>query len=108
MGEWNDGFEGPRGGEFGNFHQILALDVVPRGHAPSWMEIAQFALTFDGYAVMGERLGEIANLAAERWRQTGQLPESLVELRAYLFFEQRRWRHLGTTPTGDELDYIKR
>ncbi len=58
--------------------------------------IAEFALTFDGYD-----LPNCADLANSRSAKT------LTELRAVLFFEQRRYRHFGYHPTGEDLEYIR-
>ena len=61
--------------------------------------IFEFAQSFDGYGLLGDELcGEIAN---ER-RQT-----TLSDVRACLFFEHRRYRHMGDMPDpGDEI-YIR-
>ena len=37
----------------------------------------------------------------------GTLPDDLDELRAALFFEQRRYHHFGEGPDGSDLDYIE-
>ncbi len=53
----------------------------------------QFALTFDGYLHCGGKLicGELANETVITFHETGELPNlSLADLRARLFFEQRR------------------
>lgn len=34
-------------------------------------------------------------------------PESLVELRSCLLFEQRGWRHFDETPQARAVDYIR-
>ncbi|MFT3896099.1 MAG: HNH endonuclease [Thermomonas sp.] len=53
--------------------------------------IEAFALTFDGYEECGsfERCAAIANARCHG---------TLFELRSCLFFEQRRWHHLGEAP----------
>ena len=107
-GVWTDGFDGPRDGEFGEFHQVLTPGIIPQPDAPFWMDIAEFALTFDGYeALAADRLGDLASESQDRWLRTGVLPKSLVELRSCLFFEQRRWRQLDATPEGHDLAYIR-
>ena len=58
--------------------------------------IAEFALTFDGY-----ELPNCAELANSRSAKT------LSEMRAVLFFEQRRFRHFGYYPEGEDLEYIR-
>jgi hypothetical protein len=61
-----------------------------------WDDIQKFALTIDGYS-----LPDVAEMANSR------SAKSLTELRSVLFFEQRRYRHFGHRPSGDELIYIK-
>ena len=63
----------------------------------------QFALTFDGYAEKGtyEACAAFANAARDHWEQAGTLPVGLNDLRAALFFEQRRWRWSNEGPFTD-------
>jgi len=63
----------------------------------------RFALTFDGYAEKGthEACAAFANAARDRWDQAGTLPVGLNDLRAALFFEQRRWRWSNEGPFTD-------
>jgi superfamily II DNA or RNA helicase len=69
------------------------------GPEASWGEIQRFALAFDGYAALGsERCAAVAN---------ARNPQNLEELRACLFFEQRRWHHFGESPRGADLAYIR-
>lgn len=118
---WTNGFDGPRNGEFGSFHRVLTPEIVPEPDAP-WLDpethlldhldapltdVVGFALSFDGYAAMGENLRHAANHAAEQWRKDGVVPETLVKLRSYLFYEQRRWRHFQRTPTEADLTYMR-
>src|SRR5688572_22792606 len=76
----------------------LREDLLPARGA-SWHDIQGFALSFDGYDYWGsfDRCADIAN---ERNHQ------SLTSLRTCLFFEQRRWRHFGLAPEGDDLRYM--
>lgn len=85
----------------------LTVDRVPESADP-WMPFAEFALSFDGYAYRDD-LGMWANRQAEAFHRTGSLPDGLTlsDLRALAFFEQRRFRHFGTTPEGDDLRYIQ-
>jgi len=53
-----------------------------------------------------DQCARIANAAADRYSQEGELPESLDELRTCLFFEQRRWHHFGATPDGEAQRYF--
>lgn len=78
----------------------LTLDRIPEEDA-TWTEIGEFALTFDGYEAFGsfERCAEIANARKH---------DTLTEARACLFFEQRRWRHVGEDPEEEgEMDYMR-
>lgn len=86
----------------------------PVPDAPWFPTLCDFALSFDGYAALGDfdRLATLANVASESWQQTGELPDSLVELRACLFFEQRRQRWLDQAPgefpaEGPWLAYVR-
>ena len=79
-------------------HKMLSLgDVPPEG--AGWDEVSRFALTHDAYQALGsfEAVADVANRKA---------PRSLEECRVCLFFEQRRWRHFGSDPDGDDLAYI--
>ena len=66
----------------------------------SWEAIGEFALTFDGYAECGsfEACAEIANAKGR---------DSMRDLRACLFFEQRRWRHFGEEPDAAAMADIR-
>lgn len=69
----------------------------------------RFALSFNGYERMGSlrRCGRIANESIEHWRRTGELPDDLDELRACLFFEQRRWHHYGDDFDEGTMRYLE-
>jgi hypothetical protein len=45
-----------------------------------------------------DRCAEIANARSH---------ETLTDLRTCLFFEQRRYRHLGEEPSGDNEQYVR-
>ena len=81
---------------------------MPAPGTPFWMEVAEFALTFDGYRYRGSGLGTWANARVDRFHATGRLDDDLglPDLRALLFFEQRRFRHLDDTPTGSAARYV--
>jgi hypothetical protein len=92
--------------------EIANADLKDRDMpAPSagWHEIGRFALSFNGYEWCGSfgKCAEIGNRGAERFRESGALPESLTELRTCLFFEQRRWRHFGLDPDEEAMSYIR-
>lgn len=92
-------------GEIAN--EDLKQSDVPPSDA-GWYDIARFALSFNGYEWWGsfQRCAEIANLAAQTFRESGALPDSLTGLRTCLFFEQRRWHHFGFDPDEKSMDYI--
>ena len=92
-------------GEIAN--EDLKQSDVPPSNA-GWSAIGRFALTFNGYERWGsfDKCAEVANLAAQTFRESGSLPESLTELRTCLFFEQRRWHHFGFDPDEKSMKYI--
>ena len=73
----------------------LQLDDVPDADA-ALGTILRFAITSNGYTNFGnsERLSVDATRAYEHWQQTGAIPDSLRELRSFLFFHQRA-AHFG-------------
>jgi hypothetical protein len=77
----------------------LRLSMIPAADA-DWGEISKFALTLDGYAAYGsfDACADLANRGT---------PQSLLELRSSLFFEQRKWRHFGREPDREALDNIR-
>lgn len=74
-------------------NEALRTVDVP-GSFDDWRRLAA---TFDGYNEFGDRCAEIAN---------ARNPQTLVEYRACLFFEWRRWRHFGTDPDDEARAYI--
>ena len=76
-------------------NKSLKLSEIPLLES-RYENIEQFALTFDGY-----ELSNCAELANSRSAKT------LSEMRAVLFFEQRRFRHFGYYPEGEDLEYIR-
>jgi hypothetical protein len=71
----------------------LRLEDVPPADA-DWTEHAAFAHGFFGYEEVPS-LAAVANAASKRFRETGEVPAALTELRACLFFEHRRAVHFG-------------
>lgn len=67
------------------------IPVPPKG-APWFMEGAEFALTYNGYARHREEAKKISQIVNDTFNETGNLPENLNMLRCALFFEQRRIR----------------
>jgi hypothetical protein len=88
----------------------LKRQDVPSDRA-SWNVIQQFALGLNGYEWAGnDKCGQLANSTRKRYEAPpkGQMPKlSLDELRACLFFEQRRFHHFGWNPSGADLTYIR-
>jgi hypothetical protein len=68
-----------------------------------WSDYARFAVTFAPKDREGCR--EFATSAFARWRRTGEVPRALQELRACLWFEQRRWRFMGREPDAEGMQY---
>lgn len=66
----------------------------------AWDEIARFALTFDGY----KQFGEVADLA--RLDEQGRCG-TLSEIRARLFFKQRKHRWNQTEPEAAEAGEVR-
>lgn len=111
---WSDGFDGPVHGEFASFHRTLTLEAVPAHDAPWHPDLAEFALSFDAYAALGslDAVADTANRASAAWKESRALPSDLIALRACLFFEQRRQRHLDQPPSefppeGSWLQYVR-
>ncbi len=101
-----------RRGEFGSF-AILDDELTPRGvplPGASWGGVvAPFALTFDGYVTRtAPELGEWANGHGRAFAGSGALDPALAlpDLRALLFFEQRRYHHFGEAPDAEARRYI--
>ncbi len=70
-------------------------------------EIVKFGYSFDGYAQYGmEACAELANKSLSTYYHTEVLPEDLLELRACLFFEARRWTLYQTMPDTKANIYI--
>ena len=84
-------------------NEALEPTHVPPSDGP-WKDIERFALTFNGYEAIGQRLGDLANEHA----QLGTVPVDLSELRGCLFFEQRRWRQFDEPPQGKPIEHIGR
>lgn len=63
--------------------------------------LVRFAMSFDGYAHLGDRWPEILTARLEEWREERTLPRDLDTLRALLFltFSQERFIELDDTLT---------
>jgi len=75
----------------------LQLSDIPASDAP-FEAIEQFGYTFNGFKQLGS-FAACADIANEPKNNT------LTELRACLFFEQRRWRHYGYPPNAEAVGY---
>jgi hypothetical protein len=84
-------------------NESLTLEHLPNPDDVQ-LEWIQFALTFDGYAEKGghKACATFANEVRENWKKDGELPSGLSDLRAALFYEQRRWRWSNEDPFTDE------
>jgi hypothetical protein len=81
---------------------------VPDATAP-WPEIELFGLTFNGYeAFPGDECANLANKVMDEFSKNAKILEklTLTELRACLFFEQRRYRHCDEVPDASGMIYI--
>jgi hypothetical protein len=77
---------------------------VPR-HGDSWETVFDFALSYDGHAYW-YGLPELVHRVLGGWIRDESLPDDLGELRACLFYEQRRWHHFGDDPAGRSADFM--
>ena len=68
-----------------------------------WSDYARFAVTFSPKDREG--CAEFAASAFANWRRTSNVPRTLQELRACLWFEQRRWRFMGREPDAEGMQY---
>lgn len=86
----------------------LTMNDLPAAGADA-DEFERFALTTNGYKRLGtfRRCANLGNATIARWRETGELPASLRDLRCALFFEQRRWRHFGEEFDEETLAYAR-
>jgi hypothetical protein len=84
----------------------LRLDLIPE--VDDDRSLVEFALTFDGYSHYGgfEACADICNADGRSYFADGSLPRSMSELRACLFFEQRRWHHCGEAPDAEAKRYM--
>jgi hypothetical protein len=84
----------------------LKLFNIPAIEA-DYRTIAEFALTFEGYKYFPD-LASYANKIVDEYHQDEKIVGSLslTELRGCLFYEQRRYRHFGEDPDGNDLCYI--
>jgi hypothetical protein len=86
----------------------LRVEDVP-GIDASWEDVRDFAVTFDGYDYTGslEVLSDLARRTHAAYKSNSSLKGSLDDLRAALFFEQRKEHWTDCTFEGDALRYIR-
>ncbi len=90
--------------------RILNADLtaarVPSVHA-EYKIIAEFALTFDGYERF-EKVADFSNNTLARCQADRDCLKklTLTELRACLFYEQRRYRHMDEEPENGDREYM--
>ena len=84
----------------------LRLDQIPSIDS-DYSNIAGFALSFDGYSRIKD-IAIFANKIVDEFHSDCSIITklTLTELRACLFFEQRRYHHYGDAPEGEDRDYI--
>jgi hypothetical protein len=86
----------------------LRVEDVPELHA-EWDDVRVFALTFNGYDYTGslEACSSLAEQMRQAYKANSSLKGSLDDLRASLFFEQRREHWTDCRFEGDNLRYIR-
>lgn len=77
----------------------LTLRHVPLPNA-AWKALAAFALTFDPTEISqhGDKAADLSTVGEG---------SSLVELRAHLYVEQRRWNHFGREPDSVTMSKLR-
>jgi agmatine deiminase len=86
----------------------IDLSAIP-SNTDSWNKISNYALTFNGYDYRDD-VASIANGIRKDFSEKGAIflqPITLDDLRACLFFEQRRFYHYGWGPDETEMIYIR-
>jgi hypothetical protein len=86
-------------------HGPIPDAALRRSHVPAptapWSEVERLALSWPGDA------GPEVSALFERHEKARTLPDTLGELRAMLFLEQRRHRHVSRAPTGESLARVR-
>jgi hypothetical protein len=77
--------------------QLRVHGIPDRGDP--WEAVSSFSLSYDGYAYWDD-VSELATRRIRGWTRDRTLPASIDEVRACLFYEQRRWHHFGEEPNG--------
>ena len=81
--------------------EVRGEDLPPTD--AEWSDYARFAVTFA--PTSKDDASELANWALARWRRTGEVPRTLEELRACLWFEYRRWRFRDRVADPETMRY---
>ena len=68
-----------------------------------WTEYARFAASYEPRST--DDAAELGSWASARWQRTGELPRTIDELRACLWFEYRRWRFHDREPDAVTMRY---
>jgi hypothetical protein len=82
----------------------LRVHAIPEKGDP-WDVVSSFSLSYDGYAYWDD-VSELATRHIRDWTRHRALPTSIDEVRACLFYEQRRWHHFGEEPNGRAALYV--
>ncbi len=82
----------------------LKVHGIPE-HGDSWDAVSSFSLSYDGYAYWDD-VSELATRSIRVWTRDHALPATIDEVRACLFYEQRRWHHFGEDPNGRGAHYV--
>ncbi len=83
--------------------QLRVHGIPERGD--TWDAVSSFSLSYDGYAYWDD-VCELATRHIRNWTRHHTLPVSIDEVRACLFYEQRRWHHFGEDPNGRGEQYV--
>jgi hypothetical protein len=83
--------------------QLRVHGIPDRGDP--WDAVSSFSLSYDGYAYWDD-VSELATRWVRGWTRDRTLPTSIDEVRACLFYEQRRWHHFGEEPNGRGAQYV--
>lgn len=83
------------------------LKEIPLPNA-SWERISKYALIHNGYTHNTD-LANFANSVSIYFSNKKEIPDpfDIGDLKDCLFYEQRRFRHFGYAPSGEDFEYIK-
>jgi hypothetical protein len=103
---WKDPSQAPRGAFAACAvpNAQLQLATIPERGDP-WDAVSSLSLSYDGYAYWDD-VTELATRSIRSWTRDRAVPGTIDEIRACLFYEQRRWHHFGEDPSGRGARYI--